>query len=186
MQLQFLEGSPKAGISHGWCGGRRLSSRAGLPCCTIRGRGHDSLLLSGRAANCEAGCAARGAQGCPSEQGPCTPGGCVLGQGLCHLPGSALSLPGELPTVLWGEAVAARGDSQQEAKTVLHGSGLLTAPGYRHDIDRESFGRRTSRQHFPEREAVCALTFLLLGDPISGEWEFLSVFWRRHGDPCSH
>ena len=136
---EFLEGSPKAGISRGWCGGRRLSSRAGLPCCTIRGRGHDSLLLSGRAADCEGGCAGRGAQGCPSEQGPCTPGGCVLGQGLCRLPGSALSLHGELPTALWGEAVGGRGDSQQEAKKVLHGSGLLTAPDHPHDIGRESF-----------------------------------------------
>ena len=88
---------------------------------------------------CEGGCAGRGAQGCPSEQGPCTPGGCVLGQGLCRLPGSALSLPGELPTALWGEAVGGRGDSQQEAKKVLHGSGLLTAPDHPHDIGRESF-----------------------------------------------
>ena len=57
---------------------------------------------------CEGGCAGRGAQGCPSEQGPCTPGGCVLGQGLCRLPGSALSLPGEIPTALWGEGVGGR------------------------------------------------------------------------------
>ena len=61
---------------------------------------------------------------------PAPPGGCVLGQGLCRLPGSALSLPGELPTVLWGEAVGGRGDSQQEAKKVLNGSGLLTAPDH--------------------------------------------------------
>ena len=57
---------------------------------------------------CEGRCAARGAQGHPSELGPCTPGACVLGQGLCHLPGSALSLPGELPTALWGEGEGGR------------------------------------------------------------------------------
>ena len=63
---------------------------------------------------CEGGCAARGAQGRPSELGPCTPGACVLGQGLCHLPGSALSLPGELPTALRGEAVGGRNDHRQD------------------------------------------------------------------------
>ena len=60
----------------------------------------------------EAGCAARGAQGCPSERGPCTPGGCVPGQGLCRLPGSAPSLPRELPTALQGEGVHGRSDPQ--------------------------------------------------------------------------
>ena len=67
-----------------------------------------AAFFQGWLQGCEGGCAARGAQGCPSQQGPCTPGGCVLGQGLCRLPGSALSLPGELPTVLWGEGVGGR------------------------------------------------------------------------------
>ena len=62
---------------------------------------------------CEAGCAARAAQGCPSQPGPCTLGGCVLRQGLCRLPGSALSLPGELPMTLWGEGMGRRSDPCQ-------------------------------------------------------------------------
>ena len=61
-----------------------------------------------------AGCAAGGAAGCPglwcrAGSLPC-PRGCVPGQGLCRLPGSALSLPGELPRALrgdvWGEGAA--------------------------------------------------------------------------------
>ena len=52
-----------------------------------------AALCCGQLQGYEARCAARGAEGCPSEQGPCTPEGCVLGHGLCCLPGSALSLP---------------------------------------------------------------------------------------------
>jgi len=47
-----------------------------------------------------AGCAAPlqpGAQGCPADQVPAVP------QGLCCLPGSALSLPRELPRALRGD-----------------------------------------------------------------------------------
>ena len=68
---------------------------------------------------CEGRCAARGAQGRPSELGPCTPGGCVPKPGLCRLPGSALSLPRELPTALRGEAVGGRSDSCQGRVLVL-------------------------------------------------------------------
>ena len=52
-----------------------------------------AAFSQGQLQDCEARCAAMGAQGCSSEQGPFAPGGCVLGQGLCCLPGSALSLP---------------------------------------------------------------------------------------------
>lgn len=89
---------------------RKMGSRARTPCYTVRGKGHDSCLLLGMAGGCEVRCAARGAQGCPSEQGSCTPGSCDQGQGPCHQPGSALSLPRELPMVLWGEAVGGRRD----------------------------------------------------------------------------
>ena len=85
-----------------------MCSTAGLPHCTIRGLRVMAAFSQGLLQGCEAGCAARGAEGCPSEQGPCTPGGCVPGQGLCRLPGSALSLPGELPMTRWGEAVGGR------------------------------------------------------------------------------
>ena len=54
-----------------------------------------------------AGCAAGGAAGCPGlwcrAGSLLCPRGCVPGQGLCRLPGSALSLPGELPRALWGD-----------------------------------------------------------------------------------
>ena len=78
---------------------------------------------------CEARCAGRGAQGCPSQQGPCTPGGCVLGQGLCRLPGSALSLPGEIPTALWGEAVGGRSYPCQGRVLLLLRGGCMGQDG---------------------------------------------------------
>ena len=53
--------------------------------------------------------AARGAQGCPAEQGPAAQGA-VLGQGLCCLPGTALSQPWELLTAL-GDEVRVEGES---------------------------------------------------------------------------
>ena len=64
-----------------------------------------------------AGCAAGGAAGCPGlwcrAGSLLCPRGCVPGQGLCRLPGSALSLPGELPRALrgdvWGEGAPRQG-----------------------------------------------------------------------------
>ena len=53
--------------------------------------------------------AARGAQGCPAEQGPAAQGA-VLGQGLCCLPGTALSEPWEQLTAL-GDKVWVEGES---------------------------------------------------------------------------
>ena len=44
---------------------------------------------------------------------PAPQGAVCQGKGLCRLPGSALSLPGELPRVLQGEAVGGRSDPQQ-------------------------------------------------------------------------
>ena len=84
---------------------RRTCCRAGLPCCTVRRQGMTAM----------------GTQGCSSEQGPFAPGGCVLGQGLCCLPGSALSLPRrsaqhcreEIRTALQGEAVGRRSNPRQ-------------------------------------------------------------------------
>ena len=88
---------------------------------------------------CDAGCAARAIQSCSSDQGPCSPGCYVLGQGFSRLPGSALSLPGELPTALWGEAVGGRSDPRQGRVLLLHGSGLLTAPDHAQSISEGSF-----------------------------------------------
>ena len=73
-----------------------------------------------------AGCAAEGAAGCPGlwcRAGSLLwPRGCVPGQGLCRLPGSALSLPRELPRALrgdvWGEGAPRQGRAGQ-------GRGLL-------------------------------------------------------------
>ena len=125
MQLQFLEGSPKTGTSGSlWdlsgglslflhCRGGGHAAEQGFPAAPSEGQGMTAALCCGWLQGCEARSAARGAEGCPSEQGPCTPGGCVPGQGLCHLPGSALSLPGELPMTPWGEAVGGRSHSLQ-------------------------------------------------------------------------
>ena len=86
-----------------------LQSRASL-LHHQRDRG-DRSLLKGLLQGCQAGCACRGAPG--FEQGPCAPGCCVPGQGLCCLPESALSLPGELPMALQGEALGGRSDPRQ-------------------------------------------------------------------------
>ena len=68
-----------------------------------------------------AGGAAGGAAGCPGLRcragSLLCPRGCVPGQGLCRLPGSALSLPGELPRALrgdgWGEGAPRQGRAGQ-------------------------------------------------------------------------
>ena len=114
---------------------------------------------------CEGRCAGRGAQGCPSEQGPCTPGGCVLGQGLCRLPGSALSLPGELPTALW-ENLWVEG-------AALHVSGLLKASDHPTTLAEAAFQEESQGRGYLEDEdlsRVCDLTFLLRerGKEMSG------------------
>ena len=67
---------------------------------------HQSTALRAACPRTAAGCAAGGAAGCPGlwcrAGSLLCPRGCVPGQGLCRLPGSALSLPGELPRVLRG------------------------------------------------------------------------------------
>ena len=77
----------------------------------------DSTALRAACSGMAAGCAAGGAAGCPGlwcrAGSLLCPRGCVPGQGLCRLPGSALSLPGELPRVLrgdvWGEGAPRQG-----------------------------------------------------------------------------
>ena len=68
---------------------------------------HQSTALRAACPRTAAGCAAGGAAGCPvlwcRAGSLLCPRGCVPGQGLCRLPGSALSLPGELRRALRGE-----------------------------------------------------------------------------------
>jgi len=70
---------------------------------------HQSTALSSACPRTAAGCAAGGAAGCPGlwcrAGALLCPRGCVPGQGLCRLPGSALSLPGELPRALRGDVL---------------------------------------------------------------------------------
>ena len=78
---------------------------------------HQSTALRAACPRTAAGCAAGGAAGCPGlwcrAGSLLCPRGCVPGQGLCRLPGSALSLPGELPRALrgdvWGEGAPRQG-----------------------------------------------------------------------------
>ena len=99
----------------------------GTPCFLTVGK--DLLQLRASVLQCQstalraacprtaAGCAAGGAAGCPGlwcrAGSLLCPRGCVPGQGLCRLPGSALSLPGELPRALrgdvWGEGAPRQG-----------------------------------------------------------------------------
>ena len=125
-----------------------------------RDRASQPSFVQGWLRGCEATCAARRARGCPSEQGPCTPGGCVLGQGLCRLPGSALSLPGELLTALWGEAVGGRSHPQQ-GRVLLLPRGCCVAQGRSQlRVTPRTFWRGVlrgrSRWGLPERGGVCA------------------------------
>ena len=78
---------------------------------------HQGTALRAVCPRTAAGCAAGGAAGCPGlwcrAGSLLCPRGCVPGQGLCRLPGSALSLPGELPRALrgdvWGEGAPRQG-----------------------------------------------------------------------------
>lgn len=92
---------------------RRTCSRAGLPCFTLRDIARQ-LPSPGNGYSCvKVGCAPRGAHSCPSKRVPWSPGRCVLGQGLCCLPVSALGLPKKLPMTMQGEVVGGRHDPQQ-------------------------------------------------------------------------
>ena len=87
-----------------------------------------------------AGCAAGGAAGCPGlwcrAGSLLCPRGCVPGQGLCRLPGSALSLPGELPRALrgdvWGEGTPRRaGQGPSAATAAAWGRGITATLHHR-------------------------------------------------------
>ena len=75
---------------------------------------HQSTALRAACPSMAAGCAAGAAGGCPGLScragSLLCPRGCVPGMGLCRLPGSALSLPGELPRGdVWGEGAPQQG-----------------------------------------------------------------------------
>ena len=78
---------------------------------------HQSTAVRAVCPRTAAHCAGGGAAGCPGlwcrAGSLLCPRGCVPGQGLCRLPGSALSLPGELPRALrgdvWGEGAPRQG-----------------------------------------------------------------------------
>ena len=101
-----------------------------------------------------AGCAAGGAAGCPGlwcrAGSLLCPRGCVPGQGLCRLPGSALSLPGELPRALrgdvWGEGAPRQGRGLLLPQLLpgAGGSQLHSSP----ECFQEHFARGETRQGF--------------------------------------
>ncbi len=61
---------------------------------------------------CAGGCAGRGAQGCPSEQGPCAPGAVCWGRDSASAGLSTQPARGA-PHGVWGEAVGGRRDPHQ-------------------------------------------------------------------------
>ena len=144
---------------------------AQLPCCTLRGTGHVSCLHPGMAAECEGGCAARGAQGCPSEKGPRSQGAAcwgrdsAAGQGkCCACLESSNSRVGR--SCGWKKQLAA-GQGPSADKRVLCGLGLLTAPDHPQDISEGTFqGQGQSRAYYkPEKlSCICVFCFLLLGN----------------------
>lgn len=80
-----------------------MCCRAGIAFCTVRVTRRECCVLPRMAVGCKCKCAGRGAQGCPAEQGPCTPGLCRAGT----LPPARVSAQParESPTTLRGEDV---------------------------------------------------------------------------------
>ena len=93
---------------------------------------HQSTALRAACPRTAAGCAAGGAAGCPGlwcrAGSLLCPRGCVPGHGLCRLPGSALSLPGELPRALrgdvWGEGAHLAGQGPSAATAAAWRRGI--------------------------------------------------------------
>ena len=116
---------------------------------------------------------------------PVPQGAVHLGRNSAYLPGSALSLTGELSTVLWGKAVGGRSDPQQ-GRVFLLSRGCSVGRGC---SDFYITLRTFAEGHFkdgcqdkglPERVEICALNFLLLVGWLGhGRWEFISLLWRR-------
>ena len=106
----------------------------------------------------EAGCAARGAQGCPSEQGPCTPGGCVPGRDSAACQGQCSACLGSSPwrcgEKLWveGETTIRAGSfCCQEGAAWLRAAHSCTSPPQH--WQRQLF-KSTSRQGLPGRKGA--------------------------------
>ena len=115
---------------------------------------HQCTALRAACPRTAAGCAAGGAARCPGlwcrAGSLLCPRGCVPGQGLCRLPGSALSLPGELPRALrgdvWGEGAPRQGRGLLLPQLLpgAGGSQLHCTP----ECFQEHFARGETRQGF--------------------------------------
>lgn len=115
-------------------------------CCTVRGTGHVSCLHPGMAAECDAGCAPRGAQGHPSKRAHSAlqPRGLRAAAG--SLSAAMVSTPPALgaPNSSAGKSCAWKkllpaGEGPSALKRVLLWSGLLTAPDHPQLVPRGLF-----------------------------------------------
>ena len=128
-----------------------------------------AAFSQGRLQGYEAGCAARGALGCPSEQGPCTPGGCVLGRDSAACQGQHSACPGSFPQrcgeKLWVEGetpIRAGSFCCQEGAAWLRAAHSCTSPpGH---WQRQLFKKHIKARGYLEGKVlsrVCAFSFLL-------------------------
>ena len=188
----ILEGSRRTGTSHGWHGGEGCAADQGFPAAPSEGQNITAAFSQGRLQGCEAILQPRVPRAVLQSRVPAPQGAACWDRdpATCQDQHSAClrSSPRLCREKLWveGATTGKAGQNPPAVNMVLCESGLLTAPDHPQDICRGSFRGTASRQHLPEREGVCALSFLLVvGWVVRGRWEFLPPLWRRHWDPSS-
>ena len=134
-----------------WCreGGR--APEQGFPPAASEGQGMTAAFFLEWLQRCEGGCADKGAQGCPSEQGPCTPGYARAG-----------SAPEHCGENLWVEGTApdrAQSFCFHESAAWVKAAHSPTSPSGHFQGD---FSRSTSRQCLLESSGSRSFCFLLL------------------------
>ena len=188
----ILEGCPGTSTSHGWHGGEGCAADQGFLAAPSEGQNITAAFSQGRLQGCEAILQPRVPRAVLQSRVPAPQGDVCWARDSAVCQGQLPACPGSSPQCcgekLWveGVTIGKAGQNPPAVNTVLCESGLLTAPDHPQDICRGSFGGIASRQHLPESEGVCALSFLLMvGWVGSGRWEYFSPLWRRHGDPSS-
>ena len=154
-----------------------MCCRAGIACCTVRVTRHECCILPRVAVGCKCKCAGRGAQGCPAEQGPCTPGLC-RGRDFAACQGQRSACLGDPMAA----AVGGRSDPRQGRQGAIGVEGGCVGQGCSElQIPPETWQRvllnNNTETATAAREGVCAFSFpLLLVWVCSGRWGFISLF----------
>ena len=104
---------------------RKACSRAGFPCCTIRGKGHDGCLPPGVTARMLSQVHSQGCPGLSFRAGSLCPSGLCARVSARPARGAPSGAVGRICGWKKGRL---RGQGPSAVERVLHGSGLLTAP----------------------------------------------------------